>query len=592
MKQQGKRKTRKDDQISKAESPRFGQQSSFWKNYKVAAFILFVFPFILYGYSITFGYVLDDELVLSENAFVKKGFAGIKDILANDSFTGYLGTQQDLVAGARYRPLSIITFAIEYEFLGLNPQASHFINVLLYGVTALILLWLLSILIPAGESSKWFLGIPFAATLLFVAHPVHTEVVANIKSRDEILSFLFSLLALAATVKYVQHKKKYLLAVSAIMFFLALLAKENAITFLAVIPLALFFFVKDSSLKKLLIPSIPLFATAAAYIILRHQVIGYLLDSGKEITGLMNNPFLEATDAEKYATIFYTLILYVKLLFFPHPLTHDYYPYQIPIINWSDLRAFLPLVFYIAIIIYALVFFRKKTVASFCILYFIITLSIASNLVFSIGTFMNERFLYMPSLAFCILAGYWFTAKIPGWIKNESLKGAVSLGLMAVVISGFSVKTIARVPAWKDSLTLDRAAVKVSANSARANSFMGYGLYRKGLEAKSAEEQLKLFDEATPYVDRALSIYPEYPDALTAKAGLMAGYYQNDRNLEKLLDGFYKIQMARPIPFVDEYLNYLEQVEDKSKLNPFYQKLGTALKKKGNIQKGEYYFRK
>ncbi len=567
-------------------------QPSFRKDYKAAAFILFVFPFILYGYSITFGYVLDDELVLSENKFVKKGFAGIGDILANDSFTGYLGTQQHLVAGARYRPLSIITFAIEYQFLGLNPRVSHFINVLLYGATAVLLLWLLSLLFPLRGKAKWMTGMPFVAALLFVAHPVHTEVVANIKSRDEILSFLFALLALAASIKYVHHGKKYLPAISALAFFLALLAKENAITFLAVIPLALYFFVKDSSFKKILLSSIPLIVAAASYIILRHQVIGYLLDSGREITGLMNNPFLGATEAEKYATIFYTLILYVKLLFFPHPLTHDYYPYQIPIINWSDLRAFLPLVFYAGIIVYALVFFRKKTIASFCILYFIITLSIASNIVFPIGTFMNERFLYMPSLAFCILAAYWFAVKIPGWIKNESLKRAVSFGLIAVVIAGFSVKTITRVPAWKDSLSLDRAAVRVSTNSARANSFMGYGLYRKGLEAKTAEEQLKLFDEAAPYVDRALSIYPEYPDALTAKAGLLTGYYQNDRNLDKLLDGFFKIQMTRPMPFVDEYLNYLERVGERHNLIPFYQKLGTALKKKGNVQKGEYYLRK
>ena len=134
--------------------------------------------------------------------------------------------------------------------------------------------------------------------------------------------------------------------------------------------------------------------------------------------------------------------------------------------------------------------------------------------------------------------------------------------------------------------------MKVSVNSARANSFMGYGLYRKGLEASANEEKLKLFDEALPYVNHALSIYPTYPDALTAKAGIMAGYYQIYRNLDKLLDEFYKIQMAQPIPFIDEYLDYLEKSAGKPKLNSFYKKICSDLKQKGTLQKGEDYLKK
>ena len=72
----------------------------FWKENKWAALILFSLAFILYGYSITFDqYVLDDKIVISENNFVKSGTKGIKDILGNDTFTGYLGQQKDLVVG-------------------------------------------------------------------------------------------------------------------------------------------------------------------------------------------------------------------------------------------------------------------------------------------------------------------------------------------------------------------------------------------------------------------------------------------------------------------------------------------------------------
>ncbi len=587
MKTSNRKKQKKSDHTEEIKGK---VQPKFRKQYWSAIIVLAVAPFLLYGYSTTFGYVLDDEIVISENAFVKKGIAGIKEIMTTESFTGYLGTQQDLVAGARYRPLSLVMFAIEYQLFGLNPKVGHFINVFLYALTGILMLWMVSILFRDSGNEKWFLAIPFVSALLFVVHPVHTEVVANIKSRDEILSMLFSLLTIYSTFQFSATGKIYQAVLSAIFLMLALLAKENAITFIAVVPLALYFFTKVS-IPKILRASLPLFIAAAVYLLLRYQVIGYLLDSGKEITGLMNNPFLEATESEKYATIFYTLGLYIKLLFFPHPLTHDYYPYQIPLVNWDDLRAIIPLLLYAAMIVFALYSMKKRSVISFCILYFIATISIASNIVFPIGTFMNERFLYMPSLGFCIFIAF-VLVKISENIRSEKWKIALPLGIIIVIVFAFSIKTIARVPDWKDTFTLDKADVKISKNSARANCFMGYALYRKGLEAQAVDEKRELFDEATPYIDRALSIHSTYPDALTTKAGLLGGYYQMDGDLDKLLQGFYGIQLSNPIPFVDEYLDYLDRTASSNKLRAFYNQLGAALKKKGNSAKANYYFSK
>ncbi len=80
------------------------------------------------------------------------------------------------------------------------------------------------------------------ATLIFMAHPVHTEVVANIKSRDEILSFLNGTLALLLVFDYSKSKNWISLALAVIFFFLSLLSKETAMTTLAIIPFMLFFF--------------------------------------------------------------------------------------------------------------------------------------------------------------------------------------------------------------------------------------------------------------------------------------------------------------------------------------------------------------
>ena len=326
----GKKSRKVKKQETKQEAPIVKPivNNSFWRNHLIQALILIIVPFILYGYSIQFGYVLDDEIVVSENNFVKQGFAGIWDLLSTESFTGYLGEQQDLVAGARYRPLSLITFAIEYAFFGLNPGISHFINILLYALTALLLFRVLSLFIPNLKDHPWWLGTSFITAFIFVLHPVHTEVVANIKSRDEILTLLLSLSVIYSSYKNLLFSKVYWLILSVTLFLLALLAKENAITFIAIIPMTFFFFT-NHSLKRILATTAPLLITAIVYIFIRYSVIGYLLDSGKEVTGLMNNPFLGATQGETLATITYTLAHYIKLLFFPHPLTHDYYPYQI-----------------------------------------------------------------------------------------------------------------------------------------------------------------------------------------------------------------------------------------------------------------------
>lgn len=570
-------KKRKDIQAEPLEETTPAKSAPFWRKHWIEALILFVLPFILYGASTQYGYVLDDKLILSENNFVKKGFAGIGDIFSSESFTGYLGEQQDLVVGARYRPLSIATFAAEHEFFGLNPKVSHFLNIVFYALSGLLLFRVLALFLPKRTDKRWFLDLSFLAALLFIAHPIHTEVVANIKGRDEILTLLLALGTFYLSYKYVVSNKIIPLVLSGLVFFVALMAKENAITFLAVIPLAFFLFTKTKT-KPILISLVPLLAAFILYLVVRIGVIGYLLDSGKEITGIMNNPFYGLSFGERYAMISYTLGKYLQLLFFPHPLTHDYYPYQVPIMNWSDWRALLALALNLSLLGVAIRWLRKLPVVSWSILFYFATLSIVSNILFTVGAPMNERFLYMSSVGFCVAFVYLLVELLPKWIKlNPPRNAQFSLILLAIVLFGYSLKTITRVPAWENEMTLNRAAIKVSKNSARANSYMAYSLYRTSLEEPDQVKRKALLDEAFPLVNRALEIYPEYTDALTCKGGVVSSYYQLDGNLDKLLDEFYDILAARHVSFLDQYMEYLNGRADNQKLADFYHRAGYEL---------------
>jgi hypothetical protein len=111
--------------------------------------------------------------------------AGIWDILSTESFSGYFGGQQDLVAGSRYRPLSIVSFAIEQSIFGSNTFERHLVNVILYGLLGLLLFRILSILLPDKEKSLWLVGIPDGRAFLFISPGTYSR--GQIKGESEIM---------------------------------------------------------------------------------------------------------------------------------------------------------------------------------------------------------------------------------------------------------------------------------------------------------------------------------------------------------------------------------------------------------------------
>src|SRR5204863_864452 len=242
----------------------------------------------------------------------------------------------------------------------------------------------------SGLSESWFFSVPFVATLLFIVHPLHIEVVGNVKGRDELFAFLGEMGGLYFTFKYLEQKKLKQLVYSFLCFFIGILSKESVLTFLAIVPLTAYFFTKSSVSDKIKV-TIPIVFATAVYLAIRVSVIGHLIGNG-EVTNIMNNPFYGMSSAEKTATIFYTLLLYLKLLICPYPLTHDYYPYQIPIMHWNDWRPILSVLLYLAMAVVFVKGWRKKTVWAYSVAFYLVTLSIVSNLFISVGTFMNDRF--------------------------------------------------------------------------------------------------------------------------------------------------------------------------------------------------------
>ncbi|HBG69791.1 MAG: hypothetical protein A2W93_00240 [Bacteroidetes bacterium GWF2_43_63] len=585
--------------------PAAGSAKPFAQNFRMQALVIFLFAFALYANTLGHQYALDDDLMIRDNKFTKQGFSGIGKILTTDALAGVFG-EQNLLQGGRYRPLSQICFAIEYELFGLNPFIGHLINVLLYGLLCVVLFHVLRKIFADFKTEKWYFGLPFLVTVLFAVHPLHTEAVANIKGRDEIMSLLGSLGSLWFALKYCENKKPLNLLWAALIFILALLSKENALTFIAVIPLTMYFF-SHAKGKDYLLVSTVLIAGFALYALIRYNALGFFMNSYEE-TELFNNPFAEATVSQKYATIVFTWFRYIGLIVFGNPLTHDYYPYQVSLHEWSDFPVILSLVIYAFLAVVAIIKLKRKSLISFAILFFAVTFSIQSNLLLNIGTFMNERFMFVALIGFCVVVAVFFRRLSGDDQSGKKVWPQLALYLFLFLIVTFSSLTINRNRAWKNSETLFLTDVKTSVNSARCNYLAGFTLLEKARKELDAAKKNELYNQSALYLERGLKIYGKNTSALGNLGEVYIALGRNDearamymRVLELIPDDQVSIANLRVIANLyvreksfNEAIQLLKMLADKSVIDPAdYNAIGEIFGRNLNqLDSAELYFQK
>lgn len=534
-----KQKTKKSTLKVVKEVPHVASQ---WENRKLHMLVLAVLSILLYANTITHDYTQDDAIVIYDNEFTTKGFAGIPGLLKYDTFRGFFKVdgKEKLVSGGRYRPLTPVMFAVEYQFFGRSPMMGHILNILWYALLVVVLYITLERMFLREEPSSHWRYMILAACILFAVHPVHTEAVANIKGRDEIICLLGSIASLYYALRWHDERKTKYMILSGLLFFLALLSKENTITYLAVIPLALYTFRKVSiatSLKYIL----PAVVGTVAFLAIRSSVIGF--DMGGTPMELMNNPFLKWTNGgyvalskmESLPTMLYCLGRYLSLLVIPHPLTHDYYPRHIDIMSWGDISVILSTLIYLAMGIYAILNLKKRSIVSFCIIYFIATISIVSNIVFPIGTNMSERFLFMPSVGFALLVAYL------GW-KIYDKYPAVIKGIFTLVVIAMIAKTVTRNTVWKNDYTLFTTDVHTSTRSAKILNAAGGTKSNRASKMEDGPEKTKLLEEAIDHTTKALEVHPNYKNAMLIQGN---SYFYN-KEFEKAVASYEQILALYP----------------------------------------------
>ncbi len=516
-----------------------------FSSFKFQALVLFLLGFVFYFNSLNNQYALDDGIVIVKNIYVKDGFKGIKKILTTDAYDSYYKSMKakQQLSGGRYRPLSFVTFAIEQQIWGDDYKENefpnskitfirHLINVLLYILSVIVLLYFLrNILLPEK------VAVSFAVCLLFLIHPLHTEVVANIKSRDEILSFLFIISTFIFYFKHLDTKKTRYIVLSLLSLFFALLSKEYAVTVLLLLPLLLYikgFSLKDHVLKYALFVLVTLI-----YIGMRVKFVGF--GSNQDNTDVLNNPYLFATASEKWATEIFVLLKYLKQLFFPMVLSSDYSYNTIPYVGFSNSFVLISILVHLGLVALTILFFKKRHVLSFALAFYLLHLFLVSNLFLNIGATMGERLVYHSSFGWALalaIGGNWFFEKL----NSEKTKQIVFFALFIPITILCGAKTIERNAEWENDTTLFTSDALKVPNSAMVNGNAGKAYVDMSETPEYKTNEKELLEKAMVHLKKSVEIHPRYVNGYI-NIGVV---YFKQKNYEKTEEYWYKAKEIFP----------------------------------------------
>jgi tetratricopeptide (TPR) repeat protein len=485
---------------------------------------------------------MDDEYVTNNNKQVEKGLAGIPEIFR----TTYA---LDNKSSFEYRPIVKVTYAIEYQIFGRNPYVSHFINVLLYSSLVILIFYVLLRLLPDHHYI-----FHLTACLLFLIHPIHSEVVLSLKNRDVMLSFIGGLTALLFYLRFAENKGKINLIYGFIFLLFAYLSKKDVMTFFVLIPFTIWFF-RKINLKQL---GWIMFTFLPVLISFRLAAKAVINESARTLL-LWENPLFVNNYSffQRIPEAFYCLWFYLKMFLIPHPLLCYYGYNQAPIVGWDDYRVWLIIVL---LILTAYLIFKKKALKElwvYGLIFFLITISMFTNVVKPVVGIVGERFEFIASLGLCItsaalLLKYFKIRLDEPLLKLKLISNRFWIFLFLIVVV-YGARSFARSPAWKDTYTLYKADAANATESAHTHSLLASAAVSKVKNDKrlSKTQKRDLVLEAEHEYLESIRIIPDY---IASHNNLGTVYYTYMNNPQKAI---YHLEKAVELDkeYVEAYFN-------------------------------------
>lgn len=508
--------------------------------------VLFIFAatFIIYSNSLGGEFLSDDNYFIVKNVAVRN-LANIPSFFTNPAAVAFSALAEDV-----YRPVTAASYAVDYRLFLLNSFGYHLENVLFHAANAALVFLLLDLLV--GD-----LFIAFFAGLFFACHPVQTEVVAWISGRASVLFLFFYLAAFVLFVRYRKDRRAGYLAASVCLYAVSLFSKEMAVTLPAMLIVYDIHFGGKEPLRRKIAAYLPYVALTAAYIVVRGSVLSRMSQCG----WWGGAPSVNALSAVA------VLPDYLKLLLYPADLCAFYMPRLARSI--ADPRFMTACAIIVATAVSLPAIFRRSRRTSFAVLWFFITILPVSNIV-PLRALMAERFLYIPSIGFCLLA-----AVLIGRMSAMRARPARAIAIVvaAALAVSYGVRTMYRNEDWKDSARLSLSIVKVEplnswGYTSLGTAYIGQERYRDAVKPLlkamkiswdySAPRvalgfcylQLGEFENAVSVLTEALRFEPKNLEAIVSLGVSYAELKRFDRAVEEL-----KKAITIDPTFVSAYLN-------------------------------------
>jgi protein O-mannosyl-transferase len=395
-----------------------------------------------------------------------------------------------------YRPLTMLSFAANAR-VGTSAAGYHVVNVLLHAGVTVLVFWIANLVLrsPVGAS---------AAAALFAVHPVHTEAVSNVFGRSEVMAALFVLLCLLAFVRAGAGGARVAWHAASLAAFAAgLLSKESAVTALVLIGVVHLWTSPERRLSRTLRALAPYVVVALGYLAWRRYLVGAL--GMPAPPPFVDNPLAYVGWLARLATALVVQADYLRLLTFPLRLSSDYSFDQVPVVTspW-DARWIVAALIFIAIALALVVGARRAPVTLVAAAFVWAPLAATANVLVVVGTIEGERLLYLPSLGWCLLAG-WLVA-LPAWRRRPH-----ALVVVALVVCLFLARTWIRNEDWRDEATAHAVAVRTAPHSAKTH-------YNRARDLIAARR----LDEAIGHLERSLAIYPDWVPPRANLGGVLA----------------------------------------------------------------------
>jgi Tfp pilus assembly protein PilF len=457
---------------------------------RLALLLLFSFSVLLYVGTTSFGLVVDDTLLLAHNPYLRS-FHYIKEIFSQD-FWGFRGATG---ATGYYRPVVMFTLLLERTLFGPNPAGFHLVNAFLNGLVVILVYRLARSLWPEGSGPLW-------AGALFAALPLHMENVIPVSGISDLECALFTLLSIWV---YLRHGDSRPTAwspsawLAAGCFTLAVLSKEVAL----VLPLLLVFHDvvmradKPPRLKTSLGKWTPFFLVVALYLGLRLQIFGSVTKAAAASLPGLKQTVLSALSLTG---------IYAFKLVWPQHLA--YIVKLPPPDSWHDLYVVLGAVVLLLAAAAFRRFRREDPRVSFAIVWFFLFLGPVLNVRWLGLATYGERYLYLPSVAFCWLAGEGLARLSRSAPREQRARFLVVRALPWVLLALWMGRTALRLPDWKNDKTLALATLREAPETAMSRIYLGNS-YRHEGELNLARQEYVAAIASDP------SIYEAYVDLAT-----------------------------------------------------------------------------